>query len=336
MENKLTKEQLTEAIDTAQNIIILSHRNPDGDALGSSLALKYILEKSAKTATVLVPSAYPSNLEWMHGVAATIVYDQQPDLAVETIKSSDLVFILDFNALSRIDKMGESVAQLSVPKVMIDHHINPEDCADFYWSDTEASSTCELLVEFVRFIGWGHKIDKVFAETVYVGLLTDTGTFSYAVRPQTFLLVADLLGYGVDHTGIQNLLFNSMDEKVLRLLGYCLIERMEIIPEYRTAIFTLSKEDYEKFDIQRGDTEGIVNYGLKMKDVQMAIMIMEQPGIVKLSFRSKGDLSVEAFARENFKGGGHFNAAGGQSFQTLSGTVTRVKKLLPGYVPKVE
>lgn len=332
MENKLTKEQLTEAIDNAQDIIILSHRNPDGDALGSSLALRYLFEKSNKKATVLVPSAYPSNFEWMHGVEETIVYDHQPEVAIQTIKKADLVFILDFNALRRIDKMGEAVAQLSVPKIMIDHHINPEDCADYFMIDTDSSSTCELLVDFVKHIGWHDKIDKLFAETVYVGLLTDTGTFSYAVSSSTFLLVSELLTYGVDHTKLQNLLFNSMDEKVLRLLGYCLLERMEIIPEYRTAIFTLSKEDYEKYNIQRGDTEGIVNYGLKMKDVQMAIMIMEQPGIVKLSFRSKGDLSVEAIARENFKGGGHFNAAGGQSFHPLSSTVTKVKKLLPDYV----
>ncbi len=332
MENTLSKEQLIEAIDNAQDIIILSHRNPDGDALGSSLALRYLFEKSNKKATVLVPSAYPSNFEWMNGVKNTIVYDQQSELAIETIQKADFVFILDFNALSRIDKMGEVVSQMTVPKIMIDHHINPEKCADYYFVDTEVSSTCELLVDFVKHIGWQSKIDKVFAETVYVGLLTDTGTFSYAVRPRTFELVAELLTYGVDHTELQNLLFNSMDEKVLRLLGYCLVERMEVIPAYRTAIFTLSKEDYEKYEIQRGDTEGIVNYGLKMKNVQMAIMIMEQPGIVKLSFRSKGNLSVEAFARENFKGGGHFNAAGGQSFQSLMGTVQKVKKLLPNYV----
>lgn len=333
MNNKLTTEQLSVKLTNAQNIVILSHRNPDGDALGSSLALKYLLEKKGKTARVIVPSEYPVNMEWILGIEEVTVYDLKVEESLNLIGEAEIIFCLDFNALSRIDKMGEAVSKSEAVKVMIDHHLNPEDFADYMLSDVNASSTCELIYDFVELLGWTGEIDKNFAEILYVGLLTDTGSFSYAVSPKTFRLAAKMLEYGVNHVAIQDLLFNSQEEKNLRLLGYCLYERMEVLPEYKTAIISLSKEDYKKFAIQRGDTEGIVNFALRLKEVTMAILVMEQPNIVKLSFRSKGSHSVEIFAREQFKGGGHPNASGGQSYFPLKSTVGRIKSLLSKYAP---
>lgn len=333
MNNKLTIEQLSIELANVWNIVILSHRNPDGDALGSSLSLKYLLEKKGKRVDVIVPSEYPVNMEWIRGIEEVTVYDLNVQESINLIEKAELIFCLDFNALSRIDKMGELVSQSEAVKVLIDHHLNPEDFADYVLSDIRASSTCELIYDFVELLGWGGDIDKSFAEILYVGLLTDTGTFSYAVSPKTFRLAARMLEYGVNHVAIQDLLFNSQEEKNLRLLGYCLYERMEILSEYKTAIISLSKEDYKKFAIQRGDTEGIVNFALRLKEVTMAVLVMEQPNIVKLSFRSKGNHSVEIFAREQFKGGGHPNASGGQSYFPLKSTVGRIKSLLPKYAP---
>lgn len=333
MNNKLTQNQLSDKIREVQKVVILSHRNPDGDAIGSSLSMKYILEKQGKEVQVILPSEYPVNMEWMFGIEEVMVYDLKSEDSLETIKQAEMIFCLDFNALSRIDKMGDTVAESKAIKVLIDHHLSPEDFADFMLSETEASSTCELIFDFVEMMGWEKDIDSTFAELMYVGLLTDTGTYSYAVSPKTFRLAAKMLEYGVNHVGVQDNLFNSQEEKNLRLLGYCLYERMEILYDYKTAIISLSKEDYKNFGIQRGDTEGIVNFALRLKDVTMAVLVMEQPNIVKLSFRSKGNHSVEVFAREQFKGGGHPNASGGQSYFPLKSTIAKIKSLLPQYAP---
>ncbi|MDX1940259.1 MAG: bifunctional oligoribonuclease/PAP phosphatase NrnA [Saprospiraceae bacterium] len=320
---------------TPKDIVITTHRNPDGDAIGSSLAMYYYLASLGHTVRVISPSEYPDFLEWMPGVRDIIIFDVDTELSKRLVEKADIIFFLDFNALDRIDKLGELIAPVSCTKIMIDHHLYPEPCADYLISDTMASSTSELIFDFIDRLGDRHKIDTIIAESIFTGILTDTGSFKYSTSPKLFRIVAELIELGVDDYKLQDRIFNSMNEKYLRLLGYCLNRRMEILEEYSTGIIWLSKEDYARFDIQRGDTEGIVNYLLMLKNVKLAAFITEQPTIVKISLRSKGDFSVQEIARKHFKGGGHKNAAGGYSFQALKAVVRKFKELLPEYKDKL-
>ena len=323
--------ELKAILATPKDIVLTTHRNPDGDAIGSSLGLFHFLQKLGHSVKVTAPSEYPDFLAWMPGADDILIYDIQPEDVSDALKKADMVFALDYNGLDRIDKMGEIIATLDCVKVMIDHHLYPEGFADFTLSDTTASSTCELVYDFIDKLEFVNYIDMKIGDALFTGILTDTGSFKYATSSKLFRIVANLIDLGVDDYRLQDLIFNSYKEKNLRLLGHCLYNRMEILDEYRTGIITLSKEDYETFDIQRGDTEGIVNFLLKMPHIKMAAFIHEQPKITKISLRSKGDFSVQVIARDHFKGGGHKNAAGGASFIGLKATVKKFKALLPDY-----
>ncbi len=314
-----------------KDIVITTHRNPDGDAIGSSLGLKHYLEMLGHTVKVVVPSESPNFLNWMPGADKILIYDIHQEDAKRALEKPDIVFCLDFNSLERIDKIGELIAPLRAKKILIDHHLYPEPFYDYDLHDVTASSTSELVFDFINFLGDKSKIDKSIAECLFTGILTDTGSFKYSTSPKLFRLVADLLELGVDDNRIQNLVFNSMEEKHLRLIGLVLNERMEVLDEYRTAIITLTKQDYEKFQISRGDTEGLVNFLLQMKNITMAAFIHEQPTITKISLRSKGDFSVQEICRKHFKGGGHKNASGGYSYIGLRPTVSKFKQILPEY-----
>ncbi|MFK7933709.1 MAG: bifunctional oligoribonuclease/PAP phosphatase NrnA [Saprospiraceae bacterium] len=324
--------QLKELLTYPKDIVIISHRNPDGDAIGSSMALYYYLKRSlGHSVTVMVPSEYPVNLGWIPDTDKILIHDIDTEACDNKVKKADIIFCLDFNSLDRIDKLGKVVEGVKAHKVMIDHHLFPDPFPDFVLSDTSASSTCELVYDFIEMLGDAGKIDPDMAEAMYTGILTDTGSFKYAISPKLFRIVAQLLEKGVDDLKLQDLIFNSLKEKNLRLLGYCLDQTMEILPEYKTGIITLTKEDYAHFDIKRGDTEGIVNYLLKMRDIKLAAFITEQPTIVKLSLRSKGDFNVQEIMKKHFRGGGHKNAAGGASFKGLRYTLRKFKGLLPEY-----
>jgi phosphoesterase RecJ-like protein len=315
-----------------KDIVITTHRNPDGDAIGSSLGLYHFLQKTGfHNVKIVSPSEYPETFSWMPDVDRIIVYDEEPERAEKMIQQAALIFCLDFNSLDRIDKVGEIIQPLKTPKVMIDHHLFPEGFADFILSDTTASSTCELVFDFVEMMEMKKDLDRTIGECLYTGIITDTGSFKYSTSSKLFRIVAELLDTGVDDTVLQDLIFNSLTEKNLRLLGHCLNNRLEVLDEFKTGIITLTKEDYQTFDIQRGDTEGIVNFILKMRHIKMAAFIMEQPTIVKISLRSKGDFSVQEIAKKHFRGGGHKNASGGASFQPLDTTVKKFKELLPRY-----
>ncbi|MEN0005671.1 MAG: bifunctional oligoribonuclease/PAP phosphatase NrnA [Bacteroidota bacterium] len=324
-------KELKSILASPQDIVIVTHRNPDGDAIGSSLGLRHFLEQDQHSVKVITPSEYPSFLNWMDGIHDIIIYDIEPEETQRVLKKADIVFCLDFNGLDRIDKVGDIIATLQVPKVMIDHHLFPEPFVDFMLSDTSASSTCELVYDFICMLDRRRNIDLRIGESLFTGILTDTGSFKYATSPKLFRIVGDLIELGVDDYKLQDYIFNSQKEKNLRLLGHCLANRMEILHEYHTGIIYLTKEDYSNFDIQRGDTEGIVNYILKLKGIKMAAFIMEQPTIVKISLRSKGEFSVQEIAKRHFKGGGHKNAAGGASFQGLEATIRKFRELLPRY-----
>jgi phosphoesterase RecJ-like protein len=324
---------LKDLLQVPKSIVILSHRNPDGDAIGSCLGLQKYLDKFGHRTNVIFPSEFPDFVEWMEGASDITIFDNDSEKTKTLIEEAEMIFCLDFNALNRIDDMGKLVeVRTNTPKVLIDHHIDPEPFADFTLSDTSASSTCELVYDFIHLLEDREKLDVKIASDLFVGILTDTGSFKYATSAKLYRIAADLVELGVDDYDIQDRLFNSMTEKQLRLLSYCLSHRvMKIYDEFCTGMIVLSQHDYKKFDIQRGDTEGIVNFILKIKHIRFAVLVTEQPNIVKLSLRSKGDFSVQEIAQKYFKGGGHRNASGGISYQTLWGTVERFKKILPKY-----
>ena len=313
-----------------RRVALVGHRNPDGDAIGSTLAMRRFLEPLGHACTVIVPSEYPSFLRFLAGVDDVLVADASPDETALAVREAELVVLQDFNSLDRIDKLGEWIAARGddVPRVLIDHHLDPEPVADVAISDPTASSTCELVYRTIVELGMRERVTPAVAEALMTGILTDTGGFSYATSARLFRIVGELFDVGVDNERLQAAIFNSMSEKQLRLLGHCLANRMEVLHEYGAALITLSKRDYEHFDIQRGDTEGIVNYMLRMGEVELAAFITEQPKITKLSLRSKGDVDVRALARDHFKGGGHRNAAGGASYRGLRATVARFKAAL--------
>ncbi|MEM9920812.1 MAG: bifunctional oligoribonuclease/PAP phosphatase NrnA [Bacteroidota bacterium] len=314
-----------------RDIVLTSHRNPDGDAIGSTLAMYHYLQRNGHSVRMVFPSDYPLVFSWMDSLDNVVVYDIDPEETDKVLKTAQMVFSLDYNSLERIDKVGEIISELRVPLVMIDHHLYPDGFADYSLSEPKASSTCELVYDFIEMMGDVNQIDPIIGECLFTGILTDTGSFKYATSPKLFRIVSDLLDRGVDDYKLQDLIFNSMDQKQLALLGHCLANRMEILDDFKTGIITLSRKDYERFDIQRGDTEGIVNFLLKIRNVKIAAFITEQPTIVKISLRSKGDISVQEIAQKYFKGGGHKNAAGGSSYKGLRATVDKFKSVLPEF-----
>lgn len=327
--------ELKSILSIPKYIVITSHRNPDGDAIGSSLALYHYLIQHGHTVKVAFPSEYPANFSWMPHADKALIHDIDPEEVEAALKKADVIFSLDYNGLDRIDKMGECIAELKATKVMIDHHLYPDNFVDFMLSDTTASSTCELVYDFIKLLGAEDEINTTIGACIYTGIVTDTGSFKYSTSAKLFKTVAALLEKGVDDTKLQNLINNCLAIKNLQLLGYCLNKRMEILEEYKVGIIVLTKSDYEKFDIQRGDTEGIVNYLLMLKDVHLAAFITEQPTIVKISLRSKGNISVQEMAKKHFRGGGHKNAAGGASYASLPATIKKFKKLIPQYQEQI-
>ena len=327
-------EELKKRLKTPQDIVIITHRNPDGDALGSSLALSLFLQQYFHKVDIILPSDYPQSFGFLPQVEKCKVYDLEPELCLDTISKASIVCCLDFNSLDRIDKMGESVEASNAFKVLIDHHMHPEPFADYTLSETTASSTCELIYTFIELLGETKRISEDIATAMFTGLITDTGSFKYATTDRTFEVAAHLKRHGVDDYSLQDKIFNTYSEKQMRLLGHCIYNRMELLPQYHTGIITLTKADYEEYSIERGDTEGIVNYLLMLDGIKVAAFITEQPTIVKLSLRSKGDFSVQEIASKHFKGGGHKNASGGSAYAKLSAVVDRFKSVLPQYAEK--
>ncbi|MBK8484473.1 MAG: DHH family phosphoesterase [Saprospiraceae bacterium] len=320
--------QLKSLLAIPKSCVILSHRNPDGDALGSSLALSLFLQSMNHQVRVILPSDFPVNFEWMPQTEEILIFDMNQKLVEETIKSADLIFCLDFNSLDRIDRIAPFILERNVPKVMIDHHIDPEPFADLVFSYDTLSSTSEIIYDLIREINPAKLKSKLILECLYTGLMTDTGSFHHATSPKVFQMMAEMKSNGLDDTRIQELVNNSQPDKYLRLLGHCLHNRMELIPEHQFGLIYLTKEDYRNYDIRRGDTEGIINYLMMLKSIRIGALVMNQPTIVKLSLRSKGDYSVQQVCRQHFNGGGHRNASGGSSKSSLEDTLQKLKEVI--------
>jgi len=328
--------ELQSYLSVPKDITLIAHRNPDGDALGSALGLRLYLEKKGHFVKIVMPSESPNTFSYLPHFYDVIVFDLKHDEAREALSKADCIFCLDFNGLDRVDKLGEIIQFSNAKKVLIDHHLDPEPFADHMFSDTEASSTCELVHTFIEDLGDARLIDEQIGNCLFTGIITDTGSFKYNTRPNTYNVAAKLKMVGVDDYALQDRIHNSLKPKHLRLLGHCLANRMEILEEYGAALIHLTKEDYVKFDIQRGDTEGIVNHMLMIKTVNVAAFITEQPTIVKISLRSKDAISVQELAAKHFNGGGHKNASGGALYASLDDVIAKFKRVIPHFLQKVE
>jgi phosphoesterase RecJ-like protein len=320
-------------LSTPKHIVIVPHKNPDGDAIGSTLALCHYLKLHNHHAVVIAPNDYPEFLKWMPGEDAILKYDSQKQDCDQDIEKSDIIFTLDFNALSRIGAMEDVITASEAKKIMIDHHQQPDDYADFMYSDVTMSSTCEMVFNFIEMLGDVDKIDKAIASCLYTGIMTDTGSFRFSsTSSNTHKIIGKLIETGISNSEIHNSIHDSNSYERMQLLG-CALSNLKVIPEYQTAYITLTQEELNTFNFRKGDTEGFVNYALSVKGVIFAAIFIEshQDKIIKISLRSKGDFSVNDVARTYFEGGGHTNAAGGKSDLSLKETIEKFIGILPHY-----
>ncbi|RAW02785.1 DHH family phosphoesterase [Pseudochryseolinea flava] len=316
-----------------RNAVILTHFKPDADALGSSLGLAGYLKKRGHQATVITPSDYPDFLSWMKGNSEVVVFQKdKAAIAQRIIDQADIIFCLDFSSLNRINELGLMVKASSAKKVLIDHHLEPERFADFEEWDTTAASTAQLVYHVIKNLGDQAFIDADLADCLYAGIMTDTGGFRHGnTNHKVFLAASELVALGANPYQVSKFIYDTNSIERLRLMGYVLSEKLKVLPEYNTAYIVLTAEDLKKYSSQTGDTEGLVNYGLSIKGIRLSVLISDRKENIKLSFRSLGDFSVNDLARKHFNGGGHRNAAGGQTALTLDETVKQFLDLLPAY-----
>lgn len=319
--------QASKLIDKAEKILLTSHISPDGDAIGSTLGLFHMLSKLGKKATVMVPNRYPSFFNWMPGINNVIVMEENKSESVKIFKESDLIFCIDYNSLDRVNGMKPLIETSKAKKILIDHHLNPNINADVCISHPEISSSCELVFRFLCRMGYYPEITLESAQCIYTGMMTDTGGFTYNSNdPEIYTIIKLLLEKGVDKDDIYRKVFNTYSENRLRMLGYCL-NKMEILPDCNTAIISLTLEEQKHFNYAIGDTEGFVNIPLQIEHINKSVFLREDKDKIKLSFRSQGDVPVNIIA-EKFGGGGHKNAAGGESYTSLENTLIKLKELL--------
>lgn len=325
---------IKEVLNSPKKIVIVPHKNPDGDAMGSSLALYHFLNLKNHEVSVVTPNEYPDFLKWLPGDNTVIKFEEHPDLSKEKIQSADFIFTLDFNALHRAgDPLGKAIEISEAQKVMIDHHQQPDDYAVFMYSDVSMSSTCEMVYNFIEMLGEVDKINPDIATCLYTGIMTDSGSFRFpSTTSRTHRVTADLIDRGANNSQIHNAVYDTNSYSRLQLLGRAM-QNLNVLPEYRTAYITLSQDELDNFNFKKGDTEGFVNYALSLEGVIFAAIFIEnlQDSIIKVSFRSKGEFSVNEFSRQHFNGGGHTNAAGGRSYTTLQETVEKFISILPSY-----
>ncbi len=316
-----------------QKIAIIPHNNPDGDAMGAALAVYAFLKDKGHEANVISPNDYPKFLKWMPGNDDVVNFERENQKALQLLKDASVIFTVDFNDLSRVGQMETALKEASADFIMIDHHQQPDDYAKVTYSDVSMSSTCEMVYNFIDFLGETDNITKAIATNLYTGIMTDTGSFKYrSTSSKTHRVVAELIDKGAENMEIHQHVFDTNSPSRLHLLGVAL-SNMVILSEYRTAYITLTQEELDAHDYKKGDTEGFVNYGLTLENIVFALIFIEnrEEGIIKISLRSVGDFSVNEFARAHFNGGGHTNAAGGRSDLSMDETVARFQEILTNY-----
>lgn len=333
MDKSLILKGIAELLSSRQQIVITVHTNPDGDAIGSALAFGQFLQKLDHDVHIIAPNHFPEFLAWLPGADEILVFEQDVKGSRAVLAAATLVFCLDYNALHRSGSLQDDLFKLTVPRILIDHHREPElDAFLWAYSDTRVSSTAELIYEFIAYYDFDKYIDNAIAQALFTGIMTDTGSFSYAInQAETLEIAAKLVRSGLDAVWVHQQVYDTFSENRLRLLGHAISNCMLVFEEFSTAIIQLSKEDLQKFHFQIGDTEGIVNYPLQMKNIKMAVLITEKKDTIRFSFRSKGSFSVHEVAKAYFNGGGHANAAGGSLKTDMSSAVKQLIDVLPEY-----
>lgn len=327
-------KEIKELFATKKEVVLVPHKNPDGDAMGSCLAMYAFFKNAGHEVTVVAPNDYPDFLKWLPGSNKVLKFDMQNRQAKDAISTADIIFLLDFNALHRAgDDMAKTLETFKGPFAMIDHHQQPDSIATYLYSDTSICSTCQMVYHFIEMLEQVDEITPDIATCIYTGIMTDTGSFRFAsTTSTTHRIVADLIDKGANNSRIHNNVYDTNSFNRLQLLGRAL-SNMIVIEEFCTAYITLSQDELDEFNFQKGDTEGVVNYALSVVGVNLAAIFIEDVNnkIIKISFRSKGSFSVNQFARKYFNGGGHDNAAGGRSEVSMDSTISKFLKCLPEY-----
>lgn len=322
-----------ELLQSSKNVVITCHKGPDGDAIGSSLALYLYLKKHHKNVSVIVPDDFPYFLKWLPKSEDILCYDTKKEDSDKLINDADLIFSLDYNSLSRTGDMSTILKSSEAKFIMIDHHQQPDEYAEVTYSDTTICSTCQMVYHFIEALGDLQLIDESIANCIYTGIMTDTGSFRFrSTTSTTHRVIANLIDIGIDNAKIHQNVYDSNSYNRLQLLGKSLTN-LKVIPELNAAYISLSAAELEEYNAQKGDTEGVVNYALSLQGIKLAAIFKEDlnSGLVKISFRSKGDFSVNEFARAHFNGGGHTNAAGAASNLPLKDTLDKFISILPNY-----
>ncbi|MCB4807995.1 bifunctional oligoribonuclease/PAP phosphatase NrnA [Tamlana sp. 62-3] len=318
---------------TPKHIVIVAHKNPDGDAIGSSLGLFHYLKKLNHNVQVIMPNDYPEFLKWVPGNNVVLKYETDKDTSDNLINCADVIFTLDFNAFHRTGEMETALANSEALKIMIDHHQAPDNYATYTYSDVSMTSTCEMVYNYIDLLNDTNLIDADIATCLYLGIMTDTGSFRFpSTTSKTHHIIANLIEKGANNSQIHNNIYDTNSFERLQLLG-CALNNLKTIPESKTAYITLSQDELNRYNYKKGFTEGFVNYGLSLQGIVLAAIFIEdkQEGIIKISLRSKGNFSVNLMSREHFNGGGHTNAAGGRSSLSLNETVEKFISILPSY-----
>jgi phosphoesterase RecJ-like protein len=326
-------QELKVLLSSPKKIVITTHKGPDGDAIGSSLGLLHLLKQLGHKVQIITPNEYAEFLHWLPGNSDVITYDGNEVKANKITNEAELIFLLDFSHLSRISTYADTIKNSNATKIMIDHHQDPDmDIADIIFSDISSCSTAQMVFEVMEAMNMTKYLNKAIAECLYVGIMTDTGSFKYAsTSAKTHNVIAELINTGIENDKIHDLIYDNSSATRIQLLGYCLNEKLRLYPENNSAIISLTEDELKKFKFKKGDTEGFVNYALSIKGIKFAIFIAEKDGIVKLSLRSKGGFKVNKIANKYFSGGGHMNASGGVSEYSVNETIIKVEKILNKY-----
>lgn len=328
--SKSEADALSRSIDDARRIVVVCHVAPDGDAIGSSLALWHTLRGLGKDVFVVVPDACPASLRFLNGYKDILVYTRYTEFAQQLLENADLIFCLDFNEPKRVDKMEAALTASKARKILIDHHLHPAPFCDMTISHPEISSTCEVLFRVICSLGLFEQMGVDAASAIYTGMMTDTGNFTYNSNyPEIYITIAELIKKGIDKDWIYARIHNTNSENKLRLNGYAIAQKMEVFPEQCAALITLSQNELNQYDYQKGDTEGLVNVPLSMEHILFSAFLREESNLIKISLRSKGSFPANKIASDYFNGGGHLNAAGGEFYGTLQEAHSCILEILP-------
>lgn len=332
MLNESNKSIINSWLQEANKIVILTHTNPDGDAIGSSIALALALRKKGFDARIIIPDGLPDFLRWLPGIELSTTYAYKKEKAAGIVENADLIFCLDFNDPKRLSGVEELLEASGAPKILIDHHQSPTSFTNLAISDTTKGSVGEMIYLFLDSMFGGNIMDRDIATCLYVAIMTDTGNFTYASSyPEVFRIAGELMKHGIEKDEIYSKVYDAFSEDRMRLQGYSMQEKMVVLPQYHTAYISLSDEELKRFNHKKGDTEGFVNIPFGIKGIKFTALFIEKKDLIRVSFRSRGSFPVNKVASEHYRGGGHTNAAGGDSLLSMEETLFKFESLLPEY-----